>query len=254
MSGFYRTAHCTDVGIRKATNQDSILLMQAESSSGPVLLAALCDGMGGLAKGELASAAVIRALRNWFAVKLPVLLRKDEFQTELYSAWNSFIGEMNLRIADYGRSIGANLGTTVTMLLFAGENYYIANVGDTRVYLAEDQLYQLTKDQTLVQKEVDEGKITPEQAACDPRRSVLLQCVGASAEVVPDFLAGSLRAGQQYLICCDGFRHNISPNEIFRSISSAQTESEMKTALQMLVDLNKQRQETDNITAILIGV
>ena len=252
MSAFYQTACCTDVGLRKKTNQDSALLMQAQTANGPVLLAALCDGMGGLARGEVASGAVIRALRRWFSEELPPLLEAQEFPTELRGSWSRFILEMNRAIAGYGRTIGANIGTTVTLLLFARGNYYIANVGDTRVYLAHDRLYQLTHDQTLVQKEMDEGKLTPEQAARDPRRSVLLQCVGASAEVAPDFFTGPLCAGQRYLLCCDGFRHNISPEEIYQAISRAESEQEMVSALRALIELNKQRQEGDNITAVLI--
>ena len=77
-----------------------------------------------------------------------------------------------------------------------------------------DSVRILTKDQTFVAREIAAGRMTPEEAKTDPRRSVLLQCVGASAEVRPDFLKGKLQKDAIYLICSDGFRHQISEQEI----------------------------------------
>ena len=126
----YRTAWCTDVGIRKETNQDSALLIQADSSHGPLLMAAICDGMGGLSKGEVASACVIERLKEWFIQELPMLLRQAEFQAALYDSWNSLIEEQNRIIASYGRQNRLSLGTTAAVLLLIGYAYYIMNEED----------------------------------------------------------------------------------------------------------------------------
>ena len=122
----YITAWCTDIGIQKETNQDSALLMQAETVVGSVLLAVLCDGMGGLAKGEVASAAVIRAFREWFRQELPGMLGETDFPQILSQSWNRVIHHMNVQIADYGSSAHIGLGTTVTAMLIVEDQYYIA--------------------------------------------------------------------------------------------------------------------------------
>lgn len=252
----YKTAWCTDVGIRKETNQDSALLMQADSSYGSLLMAAICDGMGGLSKGEVASACLIERLKNWFLNELIPLLGQDEFESVLYHSWNRLIEEQNKKISFYGQENRLSLGTTVAVLLFVGDTYYIMNVGDSRIYLLSDQVYQLTHDQTLVQKEVDEGRITVEEALQDSRRNVLLQCVGASNVVTPDFFVGKICPGTGYLICSDGFRHEISPEEMYEKlcVTSITSQQQMKQGLKELVEMNKNRQEVDNITAILIHV
>lgn len=228
-------------------------MMQAETAVGSVLLAVLCDGMGGLAKGEVASAAVIRAFQEWFHQELPGLLGAEGFPQILSQSWNRVIQDMNAQIAEYGSSVHVGLGTTVTAMLIVEGQYYIANVGDGRVYLLGDQIFQLTHDQTFVQKEMDAGRMTFEQAAQDARRSVLLQCVGASPVVTPDYLSGTISQGQKYLICCDGFRHVISPQEIYETLENTSTQQEMESGLRYLMELNKRRLEMDNMTALLIA-
>lgn len=252
----YINVYSTDVGIKKTTNEDSLVIMQAEMSVGPVLLAAVCDGMGGLSRGELASATAVKGLRSWFTDSLPLLLEEADFGQALGNSWNDLVHDLNHRISLYGRNHGIHLGTTIAAVLLIGQNYYLLNVGDSRVYLLADQAYQLTHDQTLVQQEVDEGKLTPEGAEVDPRRSVLLQCVGASPVVIPDFFAGQVEKGQRLLVCCDGFRHIITASEIHQALcrEKASSQKKMQKALDGLVQLNKKRGEVDNITAILIDV
>lgn len=250
----YKTAWFTDVGIQKKTNQDSALIMQAESSYGSLLIAAICDGMGGLSKGEVASACVIERLQNWFVNELIHLLEQDEFETALFHSWSRLIEEQNRRITIYGQEHRLSLGTTVAVLLLIGDSFYIMNVGDSRIYLLTDRVYQLTHDQTLVQKEVDEGRMTEEQAMRDSRRNVLLQCIGASNIVIPEFLGGKVPPDSTYLLCSDGFRHEISSEEIYEklSVKSVPFQHQMQQGLYELVEMNKSRQERDNITAILI--
>ena len=249
----FLTAYHTDIGIRKKTNQDSLLLEQASTDYGDVLLAAVCDGMGGLAKGELASATLIRRLSEWFYQELPQLLYDGLQSGKLRNSWEQLIIETNHRIADYGRHNGISLGTTCVLFLAVDRVYYIMNIGDSRAYLLSDRLYQLTKDQTYCQREIDLGRMTPEQAAVDPQRSVLLQCVGASDVVVPDFFAGNLEADQCFLMCSDGFAHVISPQEIYQALNPgiSQNSSGMRQSLVDLIELVKSRQERDNISALI---
>src|SRR5699024_10334289 len=144
-------------------------------------LAAICDGMGGLAKRDVASAAMVRGLAQWFENELPGLLAAEFSAQALRDSWDQLVQDTARRISDYGAGIHVDLGTTAAVFLVIGNDYFIMNVGDSRVYAVTDQLYQLTKDQTYVQREIDLGRMTPEQAAVDPQRNVLLQCIGASS-------------------------------------------------------------------------
>lgn len=250
----FLTANHTDVGTRKKTNQDSMLVMQADTDKGQVLLASVCDGMGGLAKGEVASAAMVRTLQDWFANRLPYLLAEGLVPEKLFADWRELVRDTNSRIMSYGRKLHADLGTTCVILLIAENRYFTLNVGDSRIYWLTDNIYQLTKDQTYVQQEIDKGRMTYEEAYNHPNRSVLLQCIGASSQVEPVFGQGQTDPGQVFMLCCDGFRHVIHPQEFYDSLNARvlTDENVMKQQLDRLVRLNIQRGEVDNISAILV--
>lgn len=244
----------TDVGIARSTNQDSMALRRYHTPLGPVCLVILCDGMGGLEKGEVASASMVNALKNWGDRRLPMLCTQGLDFDVVKFEWAELIRTMNQKIHDYGRKSGISLGTTLTAGLFAGERLLLVNVGDTRAYSISDLLVQLTKDQTFVMREVDLGHMTLEQAERDERRSVLLQCVGASDEVYPDFFTLPVQPDQVYLFCTDGFRHEIRPEELLSTLqpSGMVSKETMGERLSRLIDLNKSRQERDNITAAAV--
>lgn len=250
----FLTAVHTDIGITKKTNQDSALIMQAETGIGNVLLAVVCDGMGGLAKGEVASSAVIRVFSRWFEEELPYILALEDPKDRIFSSWEKIAFSCNDKIAKYGKSFNVSMGTTVVAMLFAGGRYYIMNIGDSRAYCISDRVNQLTKDQTFIQREMDMGRMTYEEAMNSPQRNVLLQCVGASSFIDPDFLSGEFSANQVFLLCSDGFRHVISEEEIYGSFNSnaLPDENTMKQNAFGMTELVKSRHERDNITAVLV--
>lgn len=250
---FLVTAH-SDVGIRKKTNQDSVLLQVAQTGLGDIAFAAVCDGMGGLAKGELASATLIKALAQWFQEDFKEILKEGFTEKALYDSWTELILDYGKRIQDYGRCNGFNLGTTCAAVLLVNNRYYIVNVGDSRVYKINKTLEQLTKDQTYIQREMDAGRMTPEEAKVDPQRNVLLQCVGASDYIEPDFFSGEINENDVFMLCSDGFRHIITPEEIYQYLNPAMlvTEANMLENAKYLTDLNKYRLEEDNISVALI--
>lgn len=250
----FLTAHYTDVGIKKKTNQDSLLIQQAGTDAGNVLLAVICDGMGGLAKGEVASAAMIRAFSDWFSRELPQILSGGFTPEQLHSSWEKLVARVNQKITNYAIGQGVTMGTTCAALLIVGNSYYIMNIGDSRIYLITDRIYQLTKDQTYVQREMDAGRMTYEQSLKDPQRNVLLQCVGASYQIEPDFIMGDVKVNECFLLCCDGFRHVVRSEEMRQHLNPAGATDvqNMTASLKYLTELNKQRGEVDNITAALI--
>ena len=181
----------TDVGLRKKTNQDSLLLETADSAYGKIAFGVVCDGMGGFAKGELASSTLVKGFKEWFDNRFKNLVIEGFSEADLRRDWNQIIQTENELIQNYGRKNGIRLGTTLSGILIFNSKYYIVNVGDSRIYqIMPDSLIQITKDHTFIQREIDAGRMTKEEALVSNQRSVLLQCVGASEEIYPDFFSG----------------------------------------------------------------
>lgn len=256
----YLLSYHTDTGRVKQVNQDALLLQSGRLKGERLVLAVLCDGMGGLEKGEAASASVIRRFALWFRRELPVMLKKDRNSLEdgVLSAWTGILEQEDEAIALYGRRNGVIMGTTATAMLFAGGVYYIAHVGDGRVYELGDGLRQLTKDQTLAEREVERGRLTEQEAEADSRRNVLLQSIGAGCCTgtgpVPAFIRGPVQRGGVYLLCSDGFRHEVSAAELLQAFhpSVMAGEADMKAACVRITELDKARGETDNISVIAV--
>lgn len=251
----FSAVYNTDVGIKKKTNQDSLAIKIADTPNGQVVFSLVCDGMGGLAKGEVASKEVITAFCNWFDTQFVEMVDNNSFSEELLRyQWIRLAVEQNEKIKAYGEQNGFMLGTTISAILIYREMYYILHVGDSRVYEITSGIRQLTTDQTLVAREIAAGRLTPEQAETDSRRSVLLQCIGASPVVEPDFVVGQAAPGAHYMLCSDGFRHKITPQEMIERLGpgTCVDEAKMKEGCEFLTELVKYRKETDNVTVVLI--
>ena len=244
----------TDIGNTKNTNQDSFNARVFNTNHGKVAFAVLCDGMGGLAKGEVASASLVNAFCKWAESRLPILCENEIADTDIRNDWVEIITQYNEKIKLFGKKSGVSLGTTVTAILITEQRYYIINVGDTRAYEIYTSITVLTKDQTVVAREIELGNLTIEEAETDLRRSVLLQCVGASDTVYPDMFFGATKNNAVYMLCSDGFRHEITENEIYQYLNPSVmlNADEMENNMSALVELNKQRQERDNITVVSI--
>ena len=245
---------CTDIGIKKTINQDSLSVRVFDTVQGKMAFAVLCDGMGGLDRGELASATVVKAFMNWAENELPLLCYYPLREATIRAQWRALVFNQNAKIMKYGQREGITLGTTLVAILLTQTNYYIINVGDSRTYEISDKLVQITRDQTVVEQEVSLGRLTPEQAKRDPRRNVLLQCVGASEVLRPEMFFGEIKKNAVYMLCSDGFRHEVTPHELFRYLNPKYLTNSraMKKHADYLIELNKKRKETDNISVVLI--
>lgn len=242
----------TDIGTAKSVNQDSALIKHAAAKGKEILMAMICDGVGGLDKGELASAAVVRGFSKWFDEELPYELKNLDMQAAA-DKWKKILKGLNKRIADYGKRSGIMLGTTFTGVLFAEDRYLAVNVGDTRLYRLDSSIRQLTTDHTFTAREVKCGRMSMQQAENDKRRSLLLQCIGAAGIVEPEVIFGNVEEGV-YLLCSDGFRNRISKDEIHEALRPGKliNKRTMHKSCRYLIDKAKSRNERDNITALLI--
>lgn len=250
---YWATAQ-TDIGIAKQVNQDSLTVKIAETPIGDIVLAVICDGMGGLKLGEVASASVITTFQDWFYRELSELIRNELSEELLREVFMDMVSRENEKIMLYGKQENITLGTTLTAALILRDKYYVIHVGDCRLYEITDELKQLTKDQTYVAREIELGRMTEAQAQVDNQRNVLLQCIGVNAKVEPVFFSGNVKKDATYLLCSDGFRHQITENEIYEFCCPNHNVDSisMQKNIQHLIEVNKSRQERDNISAILI--
>lgn len=250
----FDTAYCTDTGNIKEVNQDALLIKTASSRFGNIVFMAVCDGMGGLEQGEVASSTMIKYLSDWFNEELPKILRIQQYVDLIQDSLKSLIDKVNKELMEYGRESAIKLGTTLTAMLVIDEQYIVVHVGDTRLYEISDEVKQITVDQTLVEREVKMNRLSPKEAERDPRNNILLQCIGASKDLEPEFLQGKVKSKSVYIICCDGFRHKITKEEMKQEFGKIEPKREdlLFEQCRKLVRLNKERGEKDNITVVAL--
>jgi PPM family protein phosphatase len=227
----------SDVGLLREGNEDS-------AYAGPHLLA-VADGMGGHAAGEVASAATITTLAS---------LDSDPQSGDLVAALEDAVARANLRLQELIISDPAieGMGTTLTALLWSEGYGALCHIGDSRAYLLRNgQFVQITHDHTLVQSLVDEGKITEDDVATHPHRSLLLRALDGRTIAEPDLNTIETQHGDRFLLCSDGLSGVVTEQTLHQTLGSIRDPD--KAALQ-LVDLAIRGGGPDNITVIVADV
>lgn len=245
----------TDAGKERKVNQDAAMIKVANTGRyGRISFAAVCDGMGGLSKGEVASCKVIRALENWFCEEFSLMqgMGEDELWKTAETSLKRLIVKVCGELKRYGKHRGINLGTTMTALLQIGTRYMTMNIGDSRIYLIDSaKARAVTKDQSLVQDKVDRGLITREEMATDPERNVLLQSIGTTMAPEIQVGHGEFKGSTTVLACSDGFWRSLNSDEIHKRLCPQMcvTDSDMLDECRKLTELAWSRKEKDNISA-----
>ncbi len=227
----------SDVGLLREGNEDS-------AYAGPHLLA-IADGMGGHAAGEVASAVAIKTLAP---------LDADPAGIDMLRALGDAIAEANAALRDITLSDPATegMGTTLTALLWSGDEVALCHIGDSRGYLLRDgALQQITHDHTLVQTLVDEGRLTPEAAASHPQRSLVMRALQSSVPADPDLSMMTARVGDRFLLCSDGLTDVVSDETLRTTLRQL---PDLDAAVEQLVDLAIRSGGPDNITCVLADV
>jgi len=230
-----RYAARSDRGLVRSSNQDSVY-------AGPRLLA-LADGMGGHAAGEVASKVVIASLAP---------LDDDEPGDDLLAQLREAVANGNAAIAELVSQDPDldGMGTTLTAVLFAGTRLGLVHVGDSRAYLLRGgQFAQITRDDSFVNELLEQGRITPEEAAVHPQRSLLLKAL-TGHEVEPSLTVREARSGDRYLICSDGLSGMVSDETLAEAV---QIQDPQRCADRM-IELALKGGGTDNVTVIIADV
>jgi serine/threonine protein phosphatase PrpC len=234
-----KSAAVTHVGKIRANNQDS-------GYAGKQLFI-VADGMGGHAGGDVASAIALTRIVETDKAYASAHDAEFALQASLIAA-NSLLAET---VFEHPELTG--MGTTVSAILRANGEVAIAHIGDSRIYLFRDrELKQISADHTFVQRLVDSGRITPEEAAVHPRRSVLMRVLGdvdAAPEI--DTTVHDTRPGDRWLLCSDGLSSYVADEKIQAVLAS---EPAPKVAADKLVKEGLDQGAPDNITIVIVDI
>jgi len=223
----------TDTGLRRTNNQDSGYASDR--------LLVIADGMGGAAAGDLASAETMNIIRQ---------LDRDLADVDPLTALEEAVRTANQHLADLVADDPAveGMGTTVEAMLWDGQRFATAHIGDSRAYLLRDgTLSQISRDHTFVQSLVDEGKLTPEEARHHPHRSLLLRVLLGRDDNEPDLDHVEGQLGDRYLLCSDGLTDMVDDPDIARALG-AET---IDMAATELVRMALENGGYDNVTVVI---
>lgn len=231
----------TDVGRVRKENQDYVFASDKPVGRLPNLYV-VADGMGGHNAGERASSFAVEVfLRN--------LRRMNEKNP--VKAMRVAMERANRRVLDEADSVSQyrGMGTTMVAATIVGRTLYVANVGDSRLYLVNDEIRQITRDHSLVEEMVRSGGLTREEARCHPDKNVITRALGVEETIAIDFFETSLNRKDIVLLCTDGLSNMLTDTEIHRVI---QGESGLRTAGKRLVEKANDSGGWDNITVLLV--
>lgn len=236
-----KTVSMTDIGRRRKLNQDYVFT--ADLPVGKLSnLYLVADGMGGHNAGGFASK---------YAVETIVEQISSSHEEDIFTILNNAIITANKRIRRKAAEdeTMAGMGTTLVAATISGDILKAANVGDSRLYLVNDTITQITTDHSLVEEMIRMGGIDREQARNHPDKNIITRAIGAQTEVKADFFEVKLQAGDRILMCTDGVSNMLTDIEILEILCSAGTEEEK---VRKLVDAANENGGRDNIGVILI--
>jgi protein phosphatase len=230
-----RYAVGTDPGLRREANEDSVYCSER--------LFAVADGMGGHAYGEVAS-----------SIAVGVLAELDEGTDDPLGALAEAARQIAIRLTDLAEENFdmRGMGTTLTALLWDGERFAVGHIGDSRCYVVRDgELSQVTRDHTMVQALVDDGRMSAEQADEHPGRSMLMRALQAGSAHDADLFFQEVREGDRYLLCSDGLSDVVAAAEIAALLTA---DADGDRTVRSLIEAANERGGPDNITCLLIDV
>lgn len=232
----------TDVGRKRKINQDYVFVSASPMGNLPNLFV-VADGMGGHNAGDYASSHAVETLvgevisdQNINAIKI--------IRHAVEAANTEILARARENISFYG------MGTTLVLSTIVGHYIYVANVGDSRLYLIRDQIRQVTVDHSLVQEMVYSGEIKAEEMRTHPEKNVITRAIGAEDLVEIDFFDVEIKPGDYILMCSDGLTNMVEDQRIEALIHSEDKSLEEKG--QSLIDEANANGGKDNIAVILI--
>lgn len=251
----------TDVGRTREHNEDTFAVADLTTfnvSLQPEVRTHVCgprgsffmvaDGMGGAAAGEVASQMAVDTMLSELDARWRNAQATD---AETFAhALKASTETANARIHAYAAAHPENrgMGTTATIAGLLGDTLYLCQVGDSRAYLVRGgEAIQITKDQSLMQKLIEAGEMTPEEAEVSERRNIILQALGPEAKIKVDLTSQQVMRGDTLILCSDGLSGQVRANEIAEVVNA---EPDLVNVCKRLIDLANEAGGPDNITVI----
>lgn len=233
----------TDKGRVRSDNQDAYF---AGRISDNAVFAVVCDGMGGANAGNVASENAVRHISEYI-----IRSYRDSMDiSELEKTVRNAVTSANIELYDMSASEQSlsGMGTTAIIALIKDGESVIANVGDSRIYLVNENIKQLTRDHSVVQSLIESGKITPEDAKYHPRKNVITRAIGAEGSVTADSSVIRLNRGDSLLLCTDGLSNYLDDNEILSVFKN----TDISAVPEALVEKANLNGGGDNITVVTL--
>lgn len=232
----------TDIGACRDSNQDAFLCGSFKNGDA---WAIVCDGMGGASGGQIASKLCVEkaadVIKRGYRSRMSVKSAKNLLESAINAANAVVYDESQKDIELHG------MGTTIVAVVVVGNIAVIAYVGDSRAYILNDKITQVTKDHSLVQLFIDTGKITPEEAKTHPDRNIITRAVGIVNFVDVDVEIVDFSDSDKLLLCTDGLSGSLADEEIFDIVSEYGNASAEKL-IEKAIELGSR----DNITAVVL--
>ena len=233
----------SDKGLVRSSNQDAFAIGTMDDGSH---WAVVCDGMGGANGGNVASRLAV----DHFSASLKAGYRSNMSESSVKNLLEAAVNAANIRVFDKSRETKElnGMGTTVVAVLIIGSTAYFTHAGDSRAYcFSNGELLQITRDHSIVQSMIENGKLTPEEARFHPRMNVITRALGVEETVVPEFNVYDLNPDDKLLLCTDGLT-NYTDNEGIASVLAENSEN----PAERLVETANKNGGGDNITAVVI--
>lgn len=231
----------TDIGAKRQTNQDYVFCSMQPVGSLPNLFI-VADGMGGHKAGDLASKYTVE--------KFVEYVRECQAENQI-SIIEGAVREANAALMKKAKeSIDyEGMGTTLVVATFYKDSIYIANVGDSRLYIVNNEIQQITRDHSLVEEMISLGEIDRSNARTHEKKNIITRAIGVDSEVMADFFEVEYSKGDIILMCSDGLSNMIEDRDIKSIINQG---NDLEKIGNELIDTANENGGKDNISVVLI--
>lgn len=230
-----------DIGVTREMNQDYFFTSEEPVGNLPNLFI-VADGMGGHNAGEFASR---------YTVETIVKTVSESEKKDAVSILEEAISSANSYLLEHARENEgmAGMGTTIVAATVKGSELSVANVGDSRLYIAGKEMRQITKDHSLVQEMVRMGELDAEKAKSHPDKNIITRAIGAQENVKVDFFEVALKPGEKVMMCTDGLTNMLEDTELFAILS--EPGKNLAEKVEKMVNMANQNGGKDNITVVV---
>ncbi len=234
-----------DIGKVRSSNQDAFFVGEIAKDT---VVAIVCDGMGGANAGNVASETAVKLIFEYIANSF----RNNMSLIDISNLLKNAVKSVNIEIFDIAskNSMLSGMGTTAVIAIVTEKFAVIANVGDSRAYLVNNKISQITRDHSIVQTLIESGKITEEDAKIHPRKNVITRAIGAEEDVAVDCDIIDLNLGDSVLLCTDGLSNFVDEAEILKIFKK----NDISKVADKLVTLANANGGGDNITVVTVTV